>query len=325
MACSANRRHGIAKHFHVEGDGKWDCLTSDDDSGRLFLSHGNVVQVIDEKTGMLVGTIPDTRGVHAIALASELNKGFISNGQDDSVTVFNLSTLAITGKIRVTGHNPDIILYDSFTRRVFVFNGKTRNVSVIDARNDAVLGTVPLAGKPEFGVSDANGKIYVNLEDKSQVSVIDAEGMRVSQTWDLKPGESPSGLAIDREKGRLFIVCENKLMIVMDASSGLVITALPIGERPDGTVFDAETKLAYSSNGDGTLTIVHEEDANTFKVLETVVTQKGARTIALNAKTHQVFLPTAEFGPTVGATKDNPRPRPAIKPGSFSVLEVGAL
>lgn len=315
----------IVNKFQIEGDGGWDYLTADDSTGRLFISHGTIVQVVDSKTGKLLGTIPDTKGVHGIAVANDLNKGFISNGRDSSVTIFDLKTLATITKINVTGKNPDAILYDKLTHRVFTFNGRTSNVTVIDATTNKVIGTIVVEGKPEFSVTDGKGKIYVNIEDKSMIDVINSNTLKVEQHWSIAPGEEPSGLALDNENHRLFSVCSNKLMVVVDAQTGKVITTLPIGDRVDGAAFDPVKKRAYSSNGDGTLTVVQEENKNQFKVLENIATQKGARTIAIDKKTHHVFLPTAEFGPAPEATKDNPRPRPTIKPNSFVVLDIAPL
>ena len=322
--CNAQKKseYKIANTFHVEGDGSWDYLISDDETNRLFISHSTVVQVLDEQSGKLLGTIPDTKGVHGIALANDLNKGFISNGKDSSVTIFDLKTLATITKINVTGKNPDAILYDEFTHRVFTFNGRTSNATVIDAKENKVIATIALDGKPEFSVTDSKGKVYVNIEDKSELSVIDAVNLKVLNTWSVAPGQEPSGLALDNETHRLFSVCDNKLMIVLDAENGKIISKLPIGERVDGAAFDPKTKRAFSSNGDATLTVVNEMSSNKFKVLENFTTQKGARTMALNYKTHHLFLPSAEYGEAPAATNENPKPRPTIKPNTFVILEV---
>ena len=322
--CNAQKKseYKIANTFHVEGDGGWDYLISDDETNRLFISHGTVVQVIDEQTGKLLGTIPDTKGVHGIALANDLNKGFISNGKDSSVTIFDLKTLFPISKMNVTGKNPDAILYDEFTHRVFTFNGRTSNATVIDAKENKVIATIALDGKPEFSVTDGKGKIYVNIEDKSELSVIDAVNLKVLNTWSVAPGEEPSGLALDNETHRLFSVCDNKLMIIIDAENGKIISKLPIGERVDGVAFDPKTKRVFSSNGDATLTVVNEMSSDKFKVLENFTTQKGARTIALNYKTHHLFLPSAEYGAAPEPTTENPKPRPTIKPNTFVILDI---
>ena len=213
-------------------------------------------------------------------------------------------------KINVTGKNPDAILYDEFTHRVFVYNGKTSNATVIDAKTNKIIGTIKLEGKPEESVTDGKGKIYLNIEDKSKQCVIDAKTLKVLNTWSVEPGDEPSGLAIDNENHILFAVCGNKLMVITDALTGKVITTFPIGDRVDGVAFDNVKKCAYSSNGDGTVTVVKEESKSQFKVLENIATQKGARTIAISNKTHHIYLPTAEFGPTPEPTKENPKTTP---------------
>jgi len=319
---SAQSRYTVANKFSIEGDAGWDYLTSDDSTGRLFVSHSTIVQVLDENTGKIVGTISDTKGVHGIALAQDLNKGFISNGKDSSVTVFDLKTLATIEKVSVTGRNPDAILYDPFTQRVFTFNAKSNNATVIDAKTDKVIGTIPLDGNPEFAVSDGKGHVYANIESKSKVDVIDPKSMTVLSQWSLDKGEEPSGLALDNDHGYLFSVCDNKLMVILNARDGRVVTTLPIGERVDGAAFDPTLQRAYSSNGDGTLTVVQEEANGKFSVLENVVTQRGARTVTVNRKTHHVYLPTAEYNPAPEPTSDNPKPRPSVKAGTFVVLEV---
>ena len=293
----------------------------DDASGRLFVSHGTEVNVVDVKTGKTLATISDLKGVHGIALASEFNKGFITNGRDSSVTIFDLKTYEKTANVKVTGGNPDAILYDPFSKKVFVYNGRSSNATVLDAATNKIAGTIALDGKPEFSVTDEKGKVYVNIEDKSEISMINSTTLKVEQTWSVKPGEEPSGLALDNVNHRLFTVTD-KLMVILDAQTGKVITSLPIGERVDGAAFDPGLKRAYSSNGDGTVTVVQEENENTFKVLENIPTQKGARTIAVDKKTHHLYLPTAEFGETPEKTKENPRPRPSVKPNSFVILDV---
>ena len=311
----------ISNKFSVTGDGGWDYITIDDSTHYLYISHGTITQVFDTKAEKLIVTFNDTKGVHGITLAKDLQKGFISNGRDTSVTIFDMKTLTVIEKIKVTGNNPDAILYDPFTHRVFTFNGRGSNSTVIDAKTDKVIGTIALEGKPEFSVSDANGKIYVNIEDKSKLCMINPLTMKVEQTWSIAPGEEPSGLAIDNKTHRLFSVTD-KLMVILDANTGKVITTLPIGDMVDGVSFDPVKKRAYSSNGDGTMTVVQEENENSFKVITTVKTQKGARTITLDKNTGKIYLPTAEYGEAPAATKENPHPRAGIKPGTFVVIEV---
>ncbi|HVO76795.1 MAG TPA: YncE family protein [Candidatus Bathyarchaeia archaeon] len=317
-------QYRIANRIHVEGDGFWDYVTVDDAAARLYLSHGMVVNVVDLKTLKSIATIQDTKGVHGIAIARDLNKGFITCGRDSCVAVVALDSLKVAARVP-TGRNPDAVLYEPSTHRVFAYNGGSGSATVIDAKTNAVLGTIALDGKPEFSAADGKGNVWVNIEDKSMVAEIDALTMKVKARWPIAPGEEPSGMALDAATRRLFIVCSNKLMIVMDADKGSVVANLPIGDRCDGTAFDPGLKRAYSSNGDGTLTVVQEIDKDNFKVLENVATQRGARTIAVDATTHHVYLPTAEFGPAPAPTPEHPRPRPTVLPGSFVVLDVAPV
>jgi YVTN family beta-propeller protein len=307
----------IARKISVEGDGFWDYISVDEINGHIFVSHGTVAQAIDIKTGKLIGTIPDTKGIHGIAIANDLNKGFTSNGRDSSVTVFDLKTFKVITTIKGTGANPDAILYDAFSKKVFTFNGRSSDATVIDAVNNKVVATIPLDGKPEFSATDGKGTIFVNIEDKSNINVISTKDLKVIRHWPIAPGEEPSGLALDNETHRLFSVCGNKLMIITDAESGKVITTVPIGDRCDGVAFDPGTKRAFSSNGEGTITVVQEVDANTFKLLGTVTAQPGARTITVNKTTHHLYLPTAEFDKPVEGQK-----RPALKSGTFVILDI---
>ena len=325
VAQTEKSNYTIANKFSIEGDGGWDYITCDENSGRLFISHGMVTQVIDNKTGKLLGIIQDTKGVHGIALAQEENKAFISCGRDTSIAVVNFTTLEFITKVKSTGVNPDAILYDSYSHNVFVYNGRTSNATVINAKTNEVVATIPLDGKPEFSVTDGNGKVYVNIEDKSEVTEIDAKNLKVTNTWSIAPGEEPSGLSFDVANHRLFSVCGNKKMVVLDVETGKVISTLAIGDRVDGCAFDPELKRAYSSNGEGTVTVVQEGNENTFSVLENIPTQKGARTICVDKKTHHIYLPTAEYGPTPEATAENPHPRPTIKPGTFTILDIALV
>jgi YVTN family beta-propeller protein len=325
IAKAQTSSYKIANKFKVEGDGGWDYLISDDETGRLYISHGMVVNIINEADGKLIGNIQDTKGVHGIALAKELNKGFTSNGRDTSVTIFDLTTLATITKIKVTGKNPDAILYDPFSKKVFVYNGRTSNATVIDATTNAVVATIELPGKPEFSVTDEKGKVYVNIEDKNKICVINSITLKVEQTWSIGKGDEPSGLALDNKNHRLFAVCGNKLMEVLDAETGKEIASLPIGDGTDGAAFDPETERAYSSNGEGTLTVVQGKNGTNYKVLENVVTQKGARTLTLNRKNHHVYSSTAEYDETPATTKENAHQRPTIKSGSFVILDIAPI
>jgi YVTN family beta-propeller protein len=318
----AQTQYKITAKIPVEGDGGWDYLIADEVNDRVFISHANIVQVLDVKTQKLIATIPDTKGVHGIALAPDLNKGFISNGKDSSVTVFDLKTLKTLVNVKVTGAKPDAILYDKFSQKVFVYNGKSANATVLDAKTDKVVATIKLDGKPEFSATDEKGKVYVNIEDKNQITVINASTLKVEANWPITPGDEPTGLAIDNNTHRLFSVCGNKLLVITDAVSGKVITTLPIGDGCDGVAFDKELKRIYASNGEGSITVVQEENENSFKVLETVATPKGTRTICVNSKTHQVFSPSAEFAVTSESTGEKAKGKPAAKPGSFVIIEV---
>jgi len=310
----------ISKKISISGDEGWDYLAVDDVNQHLFVSHGSVVNVVDLKTDKTIATIPDTKGVHGIAIANDLNKAFITDGKDNAVTIVNLTTFELLEKVTIAGQKPDAVLYDQFSHKVFTYNAKSSDATVLDAVTNKVVKTIPLDGKPEFSVTNTKGLIYVNIEDKNQIKTIDAKTLEVIATWSIAPGDEPSGLAIDTETNRLFSVCGNNLMIVVDAANGKIIKTLPIDDGCDGVAFDAKKKLAFSSNGIGTITIVKEESANSFVDQETVKTQKGARTIALNKTTHQLYLSTADFGTKPEPTTENPKPRASLIPNSFVVL-----
>ncbi len=320
---AAGPGHHVVTTYKLGGEGGWDYLITDADARRTYISRGTHVVVIDADTGKNVGDIADTPGVHGIALAPELGRGFTSNGREGTVSIFDIKTLATSSKVKV-GENPDAILYDPATKRVFTFNGRSQDSTAIDAATGKVLGTIKLDGKPEFAATDAKGGIWVNIEDKSELVAIDPNKLEVKAKWPLAPCTEPSGLAIDRKNRRLFAGCDNKMMAVVDADSGKVLATPPIGDGVDATAFDPETGLAFAScGGDGVLTVVKEDSPDKFSVAENVPTQKGARTMALDTKTHKVFVVTAQFGPRPAPTTDNPHPRPAILPDSFVVLVVG--
>ena len=318
---AAGPGYHVIKTYKVGGEGGWDYLTADATARRLYISRGTHVIVLDLDSGKNVGDIPDTPGVHGIALAPELGRGFISNGREGTVSIFDIKSLRLITKVKV-GDNPDAILYDPATKRVFTFNGRSHDSSAIDGASGKVLGTIPLDGKPEFAASDAKGVIFANIEDKSELVAIDPSKLEVKSKWPLAPCTEPSGLAIDRKHRRLFVGCDNKMMAVVDADSGKVLATPAIGEGVDATAFDDETKLAFASCGEGVLTVVKEESPDKFSVAENVKTQQGARTMALDSKTHNVFVVTAEFGPPPAPTADNPHPRRSIVPDSFVVLEL---
>ena len=321
-AQQAGPKYKIDRKINLPGTGGWDYLSVDEAGSRLFVSHSSVVLVVDLKTGQLAATINDTPGVHGIALAEDLNKAFISVGRNASVKVVNFKTLEVLADVKITGQNPDAIMYEPISKKVFVFNGGSSNATVIDATTNEVVATIPLEGKPEFPVSDGKGKVFVNIEDKSIISVIDIKSMKVEKSWPIAPGEEASGLALDNESHRLFTVCGNKLMVVVDAIDGHVVTSLPIGDGCDGVKFDPTLKRAYASNGEGTLTVVQEVNKDSFKVIENLPTMKGSRTLAVDTKTHHVYLPGAEFLPAPAATTENPRPRAGMKPDSFVVIDI---
>ena len=323
LAQTGKPQYRMLNTFSVEGDGGWDYIALDENTARIFVSHSMVTNVVDSKSGKLINTIHNTNGVHGIALSQKENKAFISCGKDSTVSVINLSTFELITKIKVTGANPDALLYDEFSHKVFVYNARSSNATVIDAISNAIVATIPLAGKPEFSVSDGNGKVYVNIEDKNLISEINSTTLKVENSWSTLPGEEPSGLALDNNTHRLFSVCNNKKMVIMDAQKGNVITILEIGGYVDGCVFDPVLKRAYSSNGEGTITVVQEENANKFSVLTTIPTQKGARTICIDTKTHHLFLPTAQYDEAPAPTSENTHPRASIKPGTFEIIEVG--
>ena len=319
---SATPGYHLLKKIEVGGEGGWDYLSVDSAGRRLYVSRSTRVMVFDADTGKSVGEIPDTPGVHGIAIADDLGRGFTSNGRDGSVTIFELKTLKPISKVKV-GTNPDCILYDLATHRVFAFNRGSSDVSAIDAKTGEVAGLIALGGHPEFATADGKGMVFVNLDNKSEIVAIDSRNLAAKAHWPVAPGEDPSGMAIDRKHNRLFSVCGNKKMTVMDASSGKVVAELPIGAGPDAAAFDPETNLAFSSNGEGTLTVIHQDSADKYSVVENVPTQRGARTMALDPKTHNIFLATAQYGPPPAATAERPNPRPAMLPNSFVILVFG--
>lgn len=323
---SKNKNQRIGYHLlnkiEVGGEGGWDYLIVDSVAHRLYVSHATKVVVIDTGTDKVIGEIPNTSGVHGIAFAEKLGRGFTSNGRDNSVTIFDLKTLKTLGTVKVD-KNPDCILYDPASNRVFAFNRGASNVTAINAADGKAAGTIDLGGHPEFATSDGKGMVFVNLDDKSQVVAIDSKKLTAIAHWSVAPGEDPSGMAIDQKTHRLFIVCGNKKMVVMDAGTGKVIADLPIGDGTDAAGFDPGTKFAFSSNGEGTLTVVHEDTKDKFSVAENVTTQRGARTMAIDIKTHKVYLPTAQFGPTPAPTPAQPRPRAPMIPNTFVILVYG--
>jgi DNA-binding beta-propeller fold protein YncE len=306
------------------GEGGWDYLTVDGPAHRLYNSRGNHVMVVDLATKKIAGDIPDMAGVHGIALAPELHRGFTSNGRANTATIFDPETLKVLGTV-ATGKNPDAILYDPASKRVFTLNGASQDATAFDAVTSAVLATIPLGGKPEFAASDGKGKVFVNIEDKNEVAEIDSMKLVVTRRFPLAPGEEPTGLAIDLEHHRLFAGCHNKLLVILDTETGKVVATAPIGGGVDATAFDPQTQLAFASNGEGTLTVVKETAPDKFDVVANVPTHAGSRTMALDATTHQVYLPFVEYAPAAVPAAAGARPqRPAMVPDSFGLLVVGA-
>jgi len=280
----------VVKEIPVPGDGSWDYLTVDEAARRLYISHETEVEVLDVDSGAVVGKISDTKGVHGIALVAEFGRGFTSNGRANSVTIFDLKTLKELGRVK-TGEKPDAIIYDPATRRVLAFNGDSGSATVIEAADGKVAGTIDLGGGPEFAVADGTGHVFVNLEEKNVVLKLDSRALAVQARWPLAPCETPSSMAMDKPNRRLFIGCRSHVMAVVNADDGHVITTLPIGDHVDATAFDPETRLIFNSNGEGTVTVVHQESPDKYTVIENVKTQPRAKTMALDLKTHRLFLP----------------------------------
>jgi YVTN family beta-propeller protein len=294
-AAAADGGYSVTKKIPVGGQGSFDYLSVDEGARRLYVSHGTQVEVLDTDSGTVVGSIPKTPGVHGIAIAPELGRGFVSNGQASTVTIFDLKTLKPIADVP-TGQKPDAIIYDPATSRVFAFNGGSNSATVIDAATGKVAGTVDLGGGPEFAAADRKGYVFDNLEDESLVLKINARELKVEQRWPTAPCSSPSSMAIDRANRRLFLGCRSKVMAVMNADTGQVITTRPIGDHVDATSFDPETKLIFNSNGEGTITVIHQDSPDKYSVVETVKTVPRAKTMALDPKTHQLFLSTVENG-----------------------------
>ncbi len=314
VAQSNRGEYRVTKTIPVGGTGGWDYLAVDNATQRLFVSHATCVEVVDLQTDKLIGQIPNTPGVHGIVMVPSLNKGFISAGRLDSVIVFDLKTLKIIDKVK-TGMNPDFILYDAFSNRIFTFNGSGKSVTAIDAKTNRVVGMLPLSGKPEAAVSNGIGKIFCNIEDKSTIVRFDALAMEIDVEWPLSPGKEPTGLAIDMRSNRLFSACsESGQVVVMDAANGKIVAFIPIGEGCDGVVFIPADRNAVSSNGEGTLTVIHQDGPNDYRAIQTLETQAGARTIAYDETTKRIYLPVAEVA------IDNGKRR--VVAGSFRIVVV---
>jgi DNA-binding beta-propeller fold protein YncE len=306
----------VVKSFPIKSSGGWDYIAVND--GKVYVSHGTQVNIIDENSGDSVGVIGGTTGVHGIAFDNNLHRGYTSNGRLNNVFVFDLSTNKVLDSI-ATGENPDAISYEPFSKKIITCNGRSKSLSVVDPEKNKVVATIELDGKPEEAVSDAKGKLFVNLEDKSQIAEVDMKNYKVLNRWPIAPGESATGLALDKKTNRLFAGCDNKILVVVNAENGKVVTSLPIGEGCDGVVFDANKNLVFASCGEGNMTVIKEKDANNFSVAQTVPTQTTARTIALDPANNTLFLPAATLAP---ADPNATARRRSFVPGSFKVLEV---
>jgi len=312
----------VIRRIPVGGEGGWDYLRVDPDTHRIYISRGTHMMVVDENTGKVIGDLPDTKGIHGVALAPELGKGFTSNGGDQSVTVFDLKTIKPLTVIKVTGENPDSIIYDPQSKRVFTFNGRSSNATAIDAVAGKVVGTVTLNGKPEEPALDGRGNMFVNLEDKSSILEFDVKTLAVKGTWPLAPCEGPSALAYDSAHHRLFAACD-KVLAVVDADNGKVVASPPIGGDPDGDGFDPGTGMVFASCREGLVSVLHEDAPDKYSAVGNITTQFGTRTMTLDPKTHHVFTVTADFKAAPAPTPENPRPRPQPIDGSFVILEIG--
>jgi DNA-binding beta-propeller fold protein YncE len=313
---SQNTSFKVVKTFPIKSSGGWDYIAVNDH--KVYVSHGTQVNILDENSGDSIGVIPGTTGVHGIAFDNALHKGYTSNGRLNNVFVFDLSTNKILKEIS-TGENPDAISYEPFSKKIITCNGRSKSLSVIDPEKETVVATIDLNGKPEEAVSNGKGKLFVNLEDKSEIAEIDMKNYKVMNRWPIAPGESATGLALDKKTNRLFAGCDNKMLVVVNAENGKVITSLPIGEGCDGVVFDANKNLVFASCGEGNMTVIKEKDSNHFDVAQTVPTQTTARTIALDATNHTLFLPAADLAP---ADPNATSRRRSFVPGTFKVLVV---
>lgn len=308
----------VEQTFNLQGTGGWDYIALNPLNANLYVAHSNRVNIINRNTGDSTGVITHTEGVHGITFAPKYGKGFTSNGKINSLFVFDMKTNNVLGGV-ATGQNPDAIIYDPFSDRIYVCNGRSRDLTVINPANNEVVKTIPLGGKPRTAVSDEAGNIYINIEDKHEIAVLNTKTLEVTKRWKTGSGQGPSGLAIDNKTKRLFAGCGNKLLIVLNAENGKVVKELPIGDGCDGVAFDNGSKNIFSSNEAGTLTVITEKSANDFAVLQNVVTQKGARTLVVDEKTHKVYLPTAEYSATIKPGQK----KPDVVPGTFRILVIG--
>lgn len=319
LVSSAQQPYKVVDHWKIGGTGGWDYLLADGGSHRLYITHGSRVEVLDTETGKTVGAITGLKGTHGIALDEDGKVGYISDGGGNAVVIFDCQTLATLASVPV-GTNPDGILFEPVTKTIWAFNGRSKDVSVIDAKSRTVVATIALPGKPEFPQADGNGNVFDNIEDKNSIVMLDARSKKLTATWPLAGCDSPSGMAIDREHDRLFSVCDNKKMAVVSSKSGKVLALANIGDGPDAAGYDSKDQLAFSSNGDGTLSII--DARNGYKSLEELATMKGGRTMTYEPGSDRVYVVAAEQGPRPAATAATPRPRPSIVPDSFQVIVI---
>ena len=318
-AVQAQKDFHILKTFHIQSAGGWDYIAVGPGNNRLYVSHGTQVNILDQTTGDSVGVIENTTGVHGIAFDKSQNKGFTSNGRLNNVTVFDLITNKVIAQIP-TGQNPDAIFYEPFSKKIITCNGRGKNLSIIDPVENKLIDSVAVGGKPETAVSNGEGKLYVNIEDKNEIVAVNTKTFKVEAHWSIAPAEEPTGLVFDKTTNRLFAGCGNKLLAVVNAANGKVIATLPIGDGCDGAAFDPETKTIFTSNGEGTMSVFHEKSADKVEPVATVATKRGARTIAIDEQTHLIYMPTAEFEKPDPAA---PNARPKMIPGTFQVLVIG--
>jgi YVTN family beta-propeller protein len=312
----------VLRRMPVGGEGGWDYLKVDADAHRLYVARGDHLMIVDETSGKVIGDIPNTKGIHGAAIAVDLGKGYTSNGGAATVTIFDLKTMKPTGEIKTTGENPDSIIYDPATKRVFTMNGRSSNSTVIDATTDKVVGTVDLGGKPEEPALDGRGNMFVNLEDKSSIMEFDTKTLAKKGTWSLAPCDGPSALAADTKNHRLFAACD-KMIAVFNPETGKVVATPAIGGDPDGNGFDPGTGLIFATVREGFLSVIHQDSPDKYTIVGNVNTQFGARTMTLDPKTHHVFTETADYKAAGAPTPDNPRPRPQPIPGTFVIIELG--
>jgi YVTN family beta-propeller protein len=323
-APTAAAEYAVLHRMTLGADGGWDYLTVDTTAHRLYISRSSHVQVVNTDTDSLVGDIPNTPGVHGIAINPAMRRGYTSNGRDSSVTVFDTRTLAVVAVVRVPARNPDAIFFDAASQRVFTFNGGSDDATAIDVATNTVAGSITLGGKPEFMTSDGRGTMFVNIEDTHEIVAFDPQKLTVKHRWTLSGCEDPTGQALDRAHHRLFAVCGNKVMVVINATSGALVATIPIGAGSDGVIFDDARQVAISANGEGSMTVVHEDSPDKYSVTQTLPTMARARTLTLDARTHRLYTVSAQFAETPAPTAATPRPRAAMVQGTFTLLTVSS-